>query len=523
VTALPENVRLPREVVQLAWEQYPARTALITAHQTLSYAQLRDRVLVLATNFSRMGLSSGDVCYAQLGTETEGLLASLAASRCGIILIGVPQQAGPEVLGYFCQYVTPAGFLYEAAGEADAAVLRQMLPGIVCCRHDLLDLNSEPPNSARALPAQSPDDIGMIGFSSGTTGVPKVMQASYGIHLTGVRLILRHVLPAQRRSTQLVMLVCIPVFGAGSGVLLPTWFSGGTLVIPPRYAADDILRLIPLHKATHIFITPSLLIDLLDYPQLGQTDLSSLCNITYGTELMPAAKLEEAIRRFGPILQQGYGSAEVLPPVTLLQPEEHLRDGQIAPRSVLNSVGKPVPEVQVIIANDEDEALPVNAIGHVLIKSPTQFKGYLNRPDLSDKVQRGGWLHIGDIGYLDQDGMLHVLGRAPDLIRRMGNITYPRYAEEALHDHPAVKETAFVQVGEQAIMAVSLRQAWRTQLGQSALADEMLSFLAQRVGAPDLPDHIRLLEELPRSPLGKVLRREVRQRLESEAAATPAG
>ena len=163
------------------------------------------------------------------------------------------------------------------------------------------------------------------------------------------------------------------------------------------------------------------------------------------------------------------------------------------------------------------QALPRNAIGHVLIKSPTQFKGYLNRPDINEHVQRGGWLHIGDIGYLDDEGLLHILGRAPDLIRRHGITTYPRYAEEALHDHPAVKEAAFVQVGDQAIMAVSLRRGWRARLGDATLADDMLAFLSQRVSAQDLPDGVHLLEELPRSPLGKVLRREVRQGLASQA------
>lgn len=522
VNTLPDNLKLPREVLQFAWETYPERTALISPQMTLTYNQLRDTVLHLLRQFADMGLRAGDVCYCQLRGEVDGMLALLAASRSGVILVGIPANAGAQILSFVCQNVPPAGCLFEADGTADATLLTQLVPTIVCRRFDQIMSQVAVPGVNPPLAPQSPDDRGLIGFSSGTTGVPKILQASYGVYVTGVDFMLRHALMAPRAGDPLVMLVCIPVFGAGSGMLLPTWFRGGSLVMPQACTAEEVLRLVPLHRVTHLFITPSVLIDLLDAPGLASTDLSSLRCITYGTELMPAAKLEEALRHFGPILQQGYGSAEVLPPVTVLQPEEHMRDGVIAPRSVLSSVGRPIPEVQVIIANDADQALPRNAIGHVLIKSPTQFKGYLNRPEVNAQVQRGGWLHIGDIGYLDNDGLLHVLGRAPDLIHRHGCTTYPRYAEEAMHDHPAVKETAYVQVGEQAIMAVSLRQSWRARLHDPALADDMLQFLTTRVEPQGLPDAVRLLPELPRSPLGKVLRREVRLQLEAEMTATSA-
>ena len=516
LSATLDGIQLPRELMQFAWSNYPDRTALIAPHWHLSYAQLHQRQLLLAQTLGAMGLRKGDRCFVQLGSGGDLVQASLAAMQTGVILIGIPRHAGPAVLDFFCRSAAPAGFLFEAGGETDAALLQKIVPAISLCRYDQLPLLPEPALTEQTLEPLSSDDISLIGFSSGTTGAPKVLQASYGTYLTGVRLIVKHVLPAQRVQGPRVMLVGIPVAGAGSGMMLPTWFTGGTLVIPSAYTADEYLHLIPLHRVTHIFITPSLLIDLLDHPRLDRTDLSSLCNILYGTELMPAAKLEEALHRFGPILQQGYGSAEVLPPVTLLQPEAHIRGCRPAPRSVLSSVGRAVPEVQVIIADDQDHALPVNAVGHVLIKSPTQFKGYLNQPDTNATLLRGGWMHIGDIGYMDGDGLLHVLGRGPDLIRRRGQLIYPRFAEEALHDHPAVKETAYVQVGEEALMAVSLRHNWRWRLKDAALAQSLMDFLAARLAAQDLPDGVRLFEELPRSPLGKVLRREVREGLQRQ-------
>jgi acyl-CoA synthetase (AMP-forming)/AMP-acid ligase II len=183
---------------------------------------------------------------------------------------------------------------------------------------------------------------------------------------------------------------------------------------------------------------------------------------------------------------------------------------------VLSSVGKVVKEVQVRIADDEDNALPTGDIGQVLIKSPTVFSGYWQRPDLNAAVLRGGWLHTGDLGYFDTEGWLNILGREADLLHRAGKTIYPRPVEEILHDHPAVKETTYVQVGDRAVMAVSLRQSWRGQQDEAHWVDEFTRFMGPRVNAAQAPDDYRVFEDLPRSLLGKVLRREVRGMLAAE-------
>ncbi|MDQ6830282.1 MAG: fatty acid--CoA ligase family protein, partial [Gemmatimonadota bacterium] len=278
---------------------------------------------------------------------------------------------------------------------------------------------------------------------------------------------------------------------------------------------------IPEHRVARMFLTPSQLIDLLDWPEDELPDMSSVTNIIYGTAPTPAAKIEEALRRFGPIFQQGYGMAEVLPPVSLLQMEEHMRDGQPATRNVLSSVGRVVPQVQVIIANEKDAPLPPGEIGQVLIKSPTVFAGYWRQPELTARTLAGGWMHTGDFGFFDRDGYLHVLDRRPDLLRRGDRLIYPRTIEEVAHDHPSVKEACLVGQGTALVMCISLRRAARIDSGDSAAADaagaEMMAFLAERIEPWQMPDRVRVLEELPRSYLRKVLRREIREMLAREA------
>ncbi|KAG2392295.1 hypothetical protein C9374_012547 [Naegleria lovaniensis] len=526
--------QVPRDAFRFAWKRYGNAPALSSPTVSFSFEELKQRTLMIATILTKKGLKQGDKLFVCLPKGEEYLQGYLATMETGIILVSVPKTADSEYLKKMVGIVTPNVLLYDHEQcEHVATALKELVPQVESIRFDELEniFTQELKLSTTCLEfctnTIEPTDLASIGFTSGTTGQPKALTATHGIFLTSLTLTVKNVELGPRLSQE-VSLVGIPIQGAGSGMIMPTLLSGATLLIPKEFTADEFLRLIPLHQATRIFTTPSLLIDLLDHPKLKETDLTSLRNIIYGTELMPTPKLEEALKHFGPILQQGYGSAEVLPPVSMLSTKHHvLEDGiTIAPRNVLSSVGRVVPQVQVRIASDEnDEPLPQGSIGNILIQSPTQFKGYLNNPELSEKTLRGGWLHIGDVGYLDEEGLLHVLGRKPDMIQKSisnsdtKHIIYPRRVEEVLHDHPAVKETTYVQVSsDRAVMAVSLRNAFKHRLKEDSneLIQELKTFLSSKVSPEDMPDEFALMNELPRSVLAKVLRREVRQYFEQQ-------
>jgi acyl-CoA synthetase (AMP-forming)/AMP-acid ligase II len=165
-------------------------------------------------------------------------------------------------------------------------------------------------------------------------------------------------------------------------------------------------------------MTPSQLIDLLDWSELARYDISSLKNLIYGTAPMPAAKLEEAIVRLGPIFQQGYGMAEILPPVSLLQMEHHVHNGEPAARNILSSAGRVVNGVKVQVVDDQSQPAKAGEIGEILIQSPTAFSGYWQQKDLTNKVLNNGWYHSSDYGFFDQYGLLYILDRKSDLIHR---------------------------------------------------------------------------------------------------------
>ena len=471
----------------------------------------------MADGWNKLGVRKGEHIFTHLSDDWEQIEVRLAAYEIGAILTSFNKAHTTEQIINFARTVPLCVFISDPqisrhTGEMLARELpevRLLNTGEDHSYENLID-TSLPEYSSNPL---TPTDPASLGFTSGTTGPPKGLFVNQGVGLTSLRLTVANI---RITSSQPEMfLLGIPLVGAGSGVVLPLIVSGSTLLIPPEYSMEEMLPLIQQYQVTRTFITPSILIDLLDYPDLDRRNLNSLRNVIYGTAPMPAAKLEEAIRRFGPIFQQGYGMAEILPPVSLLQMEDHKRNSKPAPRRILNSVGRVVPQVQVIIVDENELPAKNGEIGEVIIKSPTVFSGYWKRPDLTQRALKDCWMHTRDMGFFDQEGLLHILDRRQDLIRRSGHVVYPRQVEEVIHDHPAIKEACLVSSGPEAdaVMCVSLRRDKQERGQTSTLAEELLKYLAERIKSWQMPDRIQFFDELPRSFLGKVIRREVREAL----------
>ncbi len=516
------RLHTPRDVLRAACARYAERPALAHGDRVLSYAELGDRVLRMATLWRQWGVAHGSPVFCLLPDGIEQIVVRCAAAEAGAMLTMLQPDVPEARLAQALDEIAP--LLIVHAG--DRALPHNNARDWVLDAHTERELAQvQPQPDATPL---DPATLSGLGYTSGTTGAPKVLTITHGAYLTSLRKVVANIDLSQRRTEPDRVLVGIPLTGAGSGIVLPSFLGGSCLIVPERYDADALLDALVAQRATRMFTTPSLLIDLLDHPRIDAVDLSALTHLIYGTELMPAAKLEEALKRFGPILQQGYGSAEVLPPVSLLAPADHVRGDahavapQSAPREVLMSAGRVVPGVSVLIVDDAGHRLGPHTVGQVLVKSPTVFAGYWRRPDLTATTLRDGYLVTGDTGFLSPDGYLTLLGRKADLVRRGDHVIYPRLVEEAVHDHPAIKEASLVQVGERAVLAVSLRRAWRNRQGPEQWRWQLLAHLADRTPEWQWPDDIVVLEELPRSPLGKVLRREVRCALQAREPAPEA-
>jgi fatty-acyl-CoA synthase len=183
-----------------------------------------------------------------------------------------------------------------------------------------------------------------------------------------------------------------------------------------------------------------------------------------------------------------------------------------------------MPGVQVVIRSDDFKPLPQGEMGLITVLTPVRFDGYWLDPEKTSETLRGGWVVMGDLGYFDTAGYLHVLGRSADRVSRNGQLLNPREVEEVAHTHPSVKEACLVQHGAQAVLVLSLRQSWRKEHDWRTLEGEIAQYLVQQLPAHLQPDDVRIVEEIPRSFLNKMLRREVRLMLEAapQRAAAPA-
>ena len=522
---LLNRLRTARSVARLAYRRHAHKPALIDRRGTLTYAQLQERVYRLQAWMQAQGVKKGDVVFTWLPETGEQYEARLATFENGTIFASfhkhLPADAALTTMGR----VKPTVFIHDPLLSAPILqAVREQLPGL-----RMLALGDE---YEKALAQHAPaagtadvheDDVFALHMTSGTTGLPKSIGYSNRKYLDSVRLISRAIDFKPPANGPDVNMLGLPLTGPGSGLVLPTLLAGAALVMPEDFRATTLAGLIQKHRVSRAFLSPSAIIDLLDEPTLDQYDLSSLTHVPYGSEMMPAPKIAEAIRRFGPIFQQGYGCLEALPPITWLLPHEHV-DAQGNPlgNDILSTVGRVMPGVDVVIRDDQFVPLPPGQMGLITVMTPVRFEGYWLDPEKTSETLRDGWVVMGDVGYFAAAGYLHVLGRSADRVTRNGHALNPREIEEVAHCHPAVKEACLVQHGSAAVLVVSLRQSWRSDRSTQPLEHDLAEFLVQHLPAQMQPDDVRVVPEIPRSFLNKMLRREVRLMLEAAPPRTPA-
>ena len=525
---IASRFRVPRDLVRWACRNYASRPALITESGVWTFAQLHGRSLRLAQAMRAAGLGPGKVLLYQVEDGNAQLEIRFAAYECGAIAAFLPMFASSTQVHEMLSATHPC--LVIASPQSDLAK--------VCANQidrpvPLILVGLQYEDWLNACPAQCVDvpilegSVSAIGTTSGTTGVPKLIAQSHGAQTMSLRMLIRNIDLTSPAVTGGACMSAIPLGGAGSGLVLPALLSGTALVVPPSNATSVLVHYIERYQVVRLFLTPSQLIDLLDLPAEELARLRSLRQIVYGTESMPVPKLWEALRHFGPILQQGYGSAEVLPPVAMLSPSDHRKAMESGNPELLRSSGKVARGVQVEIVDGSGHRLPAGEVGFIRVHSATRFVGYWSPAGIQDPLKNKPLL-MGDIGYLSADGYLYLQGRQADAIRlRQGDHevqVFPRTVEDVLHEHPAVKEVALVAVeiqGQQHLyLAVVLRQRYRhLQPGPDVPSErELLEFLHSRLSPEARPQAVVFMDQLPRSPLCKMVRRSVRDHLVQQLA-----
>lgn len=363
----------------------------------------------------------------------------------------------------------------------------------------------EGPAEPHPVVERGADDLAVIMYTSGTTGHPKGVMLTHGNLLFNAENSAKAV-DLRDGDVSIQGLPQAHLFGLASSITGSLFKVKGVLL--RWFTAEGFFEAVKTHRANSSGVVPTMLTYMLAHPQFDDVDWSSMRWVVCGAAPLPVEVAAEFEKRTGARVLEGYGLTETSPTVSVMRIEESSRPG---------SCGKPVPNVEVAILDDDDKPVATGETGEVCVKGPNVMKGYYKLPDVTADVMRNGWFHTGDMGHLDEDGYLYITERKKDLIIRGGFNIYPRDIEEVIYGHPAVQECAVVGVpdaamGEEVVAYVVLRP------GESATEDEIMASCRENLAKYKTPRHVRFVDTLPKNPVGKILKKDLRDLARGEFA-----
>jgi len=298
---------------------------------------------------------------------------------------------------------------------------------------------------------------------------------------------------------------------ADAGAIHGLTLSGAAHCFIPSFDPEETLRAIEHYRINGLVLVPTMINMVVNCPNFGKYDLSSLKRVLYGASPMPLPLLRQAMQQLPCEFVQGYGMTEVSAVLTLLAFEDHRMedtDRQFAP---VKSAGKAAPYVEVRVVDLNDNDVPVGQVGEVIARGPNVMKGYWNRPEITAEVLRGGWMHTGDLGALDEEGFLYILDRKKDMIKTGSENVYSPEVESVLCAHPAVLEAAVIGVPDptwgEAIRAVAV-----VRPGASLSEAELIAWCRERLTHFKCPTSAVFTESLPKGGTGKVQKNVLREK-----------
>ena len=503
----PEDPALAEgERIHADWRTFAARTAGAAAG-------LRDD----------FDLSPGDRVAIVMRNRPEYLEALFAIWHAGLVAVPVNARLHPGEIAYILEHSESALVVTDADHADDIESLVETVASLQAAvvapdeRWDRLTTTSPGP-----LVDRQPTDAAWLFYTSGTTGRPK------GATLTHRNLLvmsLSYFADIDPVMPQDSVLHAAPL-SHGSGLYgLPHVARGAVSVVPESGGVDgdEIAALLGRWPGMSFFAAPMMVKRLAGHPAVGDADLAHLKTIIYGGAPMYLADLEDALDVFGPRLAQIYGQGESPMTITALSKADHAERGHPRWRDRLQSAGFPRTDVEVRVVDDRDREVPAGEVGEVVVRGDVVMAGYWNQPDTTAETMRGGWLHTGDIGSFDSEGYLTLRDRSKDLIISGGMNIYPREVEEVLLRHPGVRAAAVIgrpdpEWGESVVAFVVPADGTAPPP-----VEDLDRTCLDAIARFKRPRDYRFLDSLPTSNYGKVLKRELREWLHTEAAGPEEG
>jgi acyl-CoA synthetase (AMP-forming)/AMP-acid ligase II len=503
------------------WRINPRGAAYVQDDRRYSFDEVGELSCRIANGLLALGLPKETKGAVWATNDVMAWTCTLGLWRANMCWIPVGARNPAEENHYVLDAFDCEVLFFQKDFAPIVAGLRPRLPKIrlwICIDDELPDFPG-----ARSLaswageqPATRPnvavdmDDVVFLGATGGTTGKPKgVMNTHRSMQMFCAHFMIGCPYGSEHRP---VNLAAAPMTHTAGLLSVPCTAHGGTVVVITKPDPALLLAAIPKYKVTELFLPPTVIYRLLDIPDLGKkVDFSSLKYFMYGAAPMSVEKLKQAIAVIGPVMMGGYGQTEAPASISYLPPDEHFVNGQLASDERLSSVGHPNPLIRVEIMNDANEILPPGGTGEICVRGDLVMKGYYKAPDKTAETIVDGWLHTGDIGHIDADGYLHITDRKKDMIISGGFNVYPSEVEQVIWSHPAVQDCAVIGVPD-ATWGEAVKAVVELNAGQQASADELIALCKEKLGSVKAPKSIDFVDTLPRSPVGKVLKKDLRAR-----------
>ena len=496
----------------------PDATCLQMAGAQLTYREVQQLSYRIGNTLASLGLGRGDHASILATNDMLAFICVFGFSRAGVTWVPANPKLSRDDIQYQFDFFDCKVVIYQQAFAEVIEALRPTLPNV----QHFICLDAERPTApslatwigqASEAPLEvlvEPDDLAMLMPTGGTTGRSKgVALTNRNIH-TFVGTCLYCFSYTHEECP--VVLAAAPLTHASGLLALHALARGGRVVIIAKADPVEMLDMIETQRITEFFLPPTVIYRMLDVPGVAARDMSSVRYFVYAAAPISVDKLKLALKVFGPCMTQVFGQAEAPAVCTFLSPRDHFEpDGSIGSDERLGSCGYPTPLVEIKILDDDNREVVAGQRGEICVKSDLVMKGYYKRPEITATTIIDDWLHTGDIGFKDSAGRIHISDRKKDMIISGGFNIYPQEIEQVVWSHPSVQDCAVVGVpdgdwGEAVKVVVELNA------GMQVTATELIALCKQELGSLRTPKSIDFIETLPRSPNGKVLKREIRDR-----------
>ncbi|MFC1872583.1 class I adenylate-forming enzyme family protein [Chloroflexota bacterium] len=500
----------------------PDRLAIIFEGKRFTFGDLNDRVNRLANALAGLGVKKGDrVAILQVNCN-QSIETYIATARLGAIYLPLNFRAKEEELEYMLNFAEAHTLL---VGERYLDMVKNTRGKLISVKNYIsIDGTSDGMFSyEQIIESSSPDpvssdvseeDTTILMYTAGTTGKPKgvmLPHKSFSVY------VLENVSPPDPEVKERNILT-VPLYHvAGIQAMMAAIYGGRTLVMQRQFEAKGWMELVQEERVNRAMMVPTMLKQLMDNPDFGKYDLSSLKVITYGAASMPLSVMKKALEVFPKVsFINAFGQTETASTITMLSPQDHVISGTPEEREKklqrLTSIGKPLPDVEMKVVDESGKELGAGDIGEILARGPRVMTGYYkDEENTTSTINADGWIHTKDMGYRDAEGYYYLAGRATDLIKRGGEYISPEELENIICTHADVEDVAVIGIYDEEWgelpMAVCV-----SKKGSTCTDAEIMEYCRTRLSSFKRPRSVIFVDELPRNPMGKVLKRELRDK-----------